>query len=218
MGGWFGMTGFDRFWPLYLSAHRRRGTRAAHYAGIVFGTAMAALAAASWEMWPLAVGVGGAFTVTVGSHWVFEGRRPLLAGNPLLAAAADIRMFLLAVAGRLAPEFARHGIEAEPPWPRIQVRRAAAMAAAYLGGVMLSLAGSALSVEMIVWLRDGAWQPISVDSVLRHWGVVLTGIGRASLPHVDQAILSAPITVILAACAASALALARWTRAATIER
>jgi hypothetical protein len=213
------MTRFDRFWPLYLSAHRRRGTRAAHYAGIVFGTAMAAIAAASWEIWPLVAGIGGAFALTVGSHWVFEGRRPLLVGNPLLAAAADIRMFRLAIAGRLAPEFARHGIEAEPAHPRIRLRRAAATAASYIGGVMLSLAGSALSVEVIVWLREGAWQPISVDSVLRHWGVVLTGIDPANLPaHLDQAILSAPITVVLAACAASALAFARWTRAATVER
>jgi hypothetical protein len=128
------MTKFDQFWPLYLRAHRRRGTRAAHYVGILFGTAMAVLAAASWSIWPLLAGVGCAFAVTVGSHWVFEGRRPLLVGNPLLAAAADIRMFLLAIAGRLAPEFARHGIEAEPPWPRIHVRGAAATAASYLGG------------------------------------------------------------------------------------
>jgi hypothetical protein len=210
------MTKFDQFWPLYLRAHRRRGTRAAHYVGILFGTAMTVLAAASWNIWPLLAGVGCAFAVTVGSHWVFEGRRPLLVGNPLLAAAADIRMFLLAATGRLAAEFARHGIEAESAWPRIRVRRAAAQAASYTGGIMLALAGSVLSLELLVWLREGAWQSVSVDTVLRHWGVVLIEIDRANWPtQVDETILSAPLTLLLAAAAASALALARWTRAAT---
>lgn len=204
------MTRFDQFWPLYLRAHRRRGTRAAHYIGILFGTAMTALAAASWDAWPLIAGVGGAFAVTVSSHWIFEGRQPLLVGNPLLAAAADIRMFFLAIAGRLASEFARHGIEAEAAWPRIQMRRTAATAASYIGGIMLCLAGSALSLELIVWLRDGSWQSISVDTVLRHWGVALT--------ELEQAILSAPITVILAACALSSFAIGYWTREAKIKQ
>jgi hypothetical protein len=173
------MTKFDQFWPLYLHAHRRRGTRAAHYVGILYGTAMTALAAASWNVWPLIAGVAGAFAVTVGSHWVFEGRRPLLVGNPLFAAAADIRMFLLAAAGRLAPEFARHGIEAEAASPRIKVRRGAARTASSIAGIMLVLAALALSLELTAWLREGAWQPISVESALRHWGVVLTEMDRA---------------------------------------
>src|ERR671924_2185148 len=101
------MAGFGEFWPLYLRAHRRRATRATHYAGILLGTALTVLALAFGNPWLLLAGVGAAFAVTVSSHWLFEGRRPLLLGNPLLAAAADLRMFVLAATGGLAAGFAR---------------------------------------------------------------------------------------------------------------
>jgi hypothetical protein len=105
------MMPFREFWPLYLHAHRRRTTRAAHYAGVIFGTAMAVLAIVLQETWPLLCGIAGAFVVTVGSHWVFEHNRPLLAVNPLWGVASDLRMLFLAATGRLARELARHGVD-----------------------------------------------------------------------------------------------------------
>jgi len=138
------MTGFDGFWPLYLRAHRNRRTRAAHYAGILFGTAMTVAAIAAWSVWPLLAGIGGAFAVTVSSHFLFEGRRPLLVGNPLLAAAADLRMLWLAAAGRLLPEFARHGIETEGSRSGIRWRPVCRAAS----GVML--AAAMLTLELLL--------------------------------------------------------------------
>lgn len=104
------MISFREFWPLYLRAHWRRTTRAAHYAGVVFGAGMAALAGLLGEYWLIAVGIGGAFMVTVGSHWVFERNRPLLMLNPLWSAVADLRMFYLAATSQLGGHLARHGV------------------------------------------------------------------------------------------------------------
>jgi len=214
--GWGAMMAdFGRFWPLYLRAHRRRATRAAHYAGILLGAALTATAVALSDPWPLVAGVAGAFALTVASHWLFEGRRPLLAGNPLLAAAADLRMFALAATGRLPAEFARHGIDAEWTWRGALGRRAAARAAVGVAGAMLVVAASVLSWELLAWSRDGAWQPISLDAFLRHWGVVVTEIERVEAgwaDRFDEAILSVPLTIVLATAATSALALAGWMR------
>jgi hypothetical protein len=105
------MMPFREFWPLYLHAHRRRTTRAAHYAGVIFGAAMAVLAIVLQEIWPLLCGIIGAFVVTVGSHWVFEHNRPLLAVNPLWGVVSDLRMLFLAATGRLGRELVRHGVD-----------------------------------------------------------------------------------------------------------
>lgn len=209
------MSGFGEFWPLYLRAHRRRATRAAHYAGILLGTTLTAFAAAFSNPWLLLAGVAGAFAITVGSHWLFEGRRPLLLGNPLLAAVADLRMFCYAARGRLAAEFARHGIDAEWAWQEALGRRVAGRAACVIAGVMLVVAAAVLSLEALAWLRGGAWQPISLDATLRHWGVVITEIEMAEarwVDRIDETILSVPLTLVLAAAATSALAVARWMR------
>jgi hypothetical protein len=215
------MAGFGRFWPLYLRAHRRRATRTAHYVAIVLGMTLTALAAVFSDAVLLVAGIAGAFAITVGSHWLFEGRRPLLLGNPLLAAAADLRMFALAATGRLAAEFARHGVDAEWTWRGALGRRAAGRAAVGVAGAMLVVAATVLSLELFAWLRYGAWQPISLDATLRHWGVVLTEIEMVEarwVDRIDEVILSVPLTLVLAAAATSALAVAGWMRAtATAE-
>ena len=107
------VTGLQEFWPLYLRAHRNRYTRGAHYVGIVAGALLAALAAATLNAWLLVIAAAVAFTVTVGSHWLFEGCRPLLLINPLLGTVCDVRMFFLAMTGRLEAEFSRYGIVIE---------------------------------------------------------------------------------------------------------
>jgi hypothetical protein len=76
---------------------------------------------------------------------------------------------------------------------------------------MLIVAAAVLSLEMLAWLRDGAWQPISLDAMLRHWGVAITEIEMPETPwvdRIDETILSLPLTLALVASATSALALA----------
>lgn len=209
------MGGFAEFWPRYLRAHRRRATRAAHYAGILLGATLTVLALAFWNPWLLLAGVGAAFAITVSSHWLFEGRRPLLLGNPLFAAAADLRMFVLAATGWLAADFACHGVAAEWTWRGALERPAVGRAAAGVAALSLAAAAAVLSWEALAWLRDGAWQPISLDAMLRHWGIALTETEMPEAPwvhRIDEAVLSVPLTLALAAAATSALALAGWMR------
>jgi hypothetical protein len=106
---------FAEFWPLYLRAHRRRATRAAHYAGVIGGTMGAGAAVLTLELWPLAAGVGAAFGLSVGSHWLFEGNRPLLRLQPAWSALSDLRMFYLAMSGGLGREMARQGLDLGAP-------------------------------------------------------------------------------------------------------
>ena len=119
-------TKLGEFWPLYLRAHRNRYTRAAHYVGIGCGMLLAIIGAATLKPWLLLAATGCALAVTVASHWVFEGRRPLFLINPLLGAICDLRMFFLAITGRLEAELSRYGIVTETivalsPMRRLQI-------------------------------------------------------------------------------------------------
>jgi hypothetical protein len=207
--------GFAQFWPQYLHAHRRRSTRGAHYAGILFGASMTALAAATLDLWPLLIGIAGAFAITVGSHYVFEGRRPLLTAHPLLAAAADLRMFALAATGRLGAELARHGLatESEPIQATRRSRRMRAMMARLASCAAAGLAACAAAVlagQAYHWLRAGDWPELPLDAVLQHCGIVLTEIGQTRwVDRIDEAILGLPLTMFLLTSATAAVILAR---------
>lgn len=102
---------YGEFWHTYLRAHGRPSTRRLHYAGTLL--ALAALAAGiallDWR-WLLAapvVGYGFAWT----AHVALEGNRPQTFGHPLWSIASDVRMLLLWLTGRLAPELARAGVQ-----------------------------------------------------------------------------------------------------------
>ncbi len=45
------MTSFRDFWPLYLQAHRHRGTRIGHYAATTIALAAIAASIALQEIW-----------------------------------------------------------------------------------------------------------------------------------------------------------------------
>jgi hypothetical protein len=107
------MMPFREFWPLYLRAHRRRATRQVHYLATVFGASMAVVAVIVSEAVVFVIGIGGAYGMAVGAHWVFEGNQPLIRVNPLWGAIADLRMCWLALTGGLAAEQRRCGIGAD---------------------------------------------------------------------------------------------------------
>jgi hypothetical protein len=104
---------FGEFWPLYLHAHSRRGTRAAHYIATGFGGSMGAVAVAMEEAWLLPTGIGISYVIAVLSHWGIERNQPLILVNPFWGAVADLRMCWLALTGRLPREPARHGVHTE---------------------------------------------------------------------------------------------------------
>jgi hypothetical protein len=102
------MIGLSDFWPLYLRAHRRRSTRGVHYAATVLGMVMAAWAAIVLEPWAFFAGIGGGYVMAIGSHWLLERNHPLILVNPVWGAISDLRMFGLAMTGRLRGELARY--------------------------------------------------------------------------------------------------------------
>jgi hypothetical protein len=104
-------TGFAAFWPDYLRAHQKRSTRLCHYAATLWGAGVGLYGVFTLRIGFVLAGVIGGYVLAVGSHYVFEGSKPLVARNPVLGACSDLRMFMLAVIGRLGAEFRKHGIE-----------------------------------------------------------------------------------------------------------
>lgn len=106
---------YAEFWPVYLRAHSRPGTRLVHYAGSVL--ALAALAAAAvtrdWRWLIAAPAVGYAFAW--GAHFGLEGNRPATFGHPLWSLFSDFRMLTLWLCGRLGAHLRANAVPAFQP-------------------------------------------------------------------------------------------------------
>lgn len=99
---------YAEFWPVYLRAHRKRGTRVLHYLGTLLGLGLLVSGALLLD-WRLAVAaplVGYAFAWT--AHFGIEGNRPATFGHPAWSFASDFRMLGLALTGRLGAELRAH--------------------------------------------------------------------------------------------------------------
>ncbi|MDB5394143.1 MAG: hypothetical protein JWM91_1649 [Rhodospirillales bacterium] len=97
---------FGAFWPYYLMAHRDPRCRRLHFIGST-GALIGLITAAVLlnPLWFLA-GLGFAYAMAWTGHFAIEGNRPATFGNPLWSFIADIRMYLLWLAGRLEPALA----------------------------------------------------------------------------------------------------------------
>ena len=102
------MISFNDFWPLYLQAHRHRGTRIGHYAATTIALTMVAASIAFQAIWLTALGIVLGYTVALAAHRLVDGSRSLVAVNPVWGAIADFKMCWLALTGGLAAELARH--------------------------------------------------------------------------------------------------------------
>ena len=102
------MISFNDFWPLYLQAHRHRGTRIGHYAATTIALTMVAASIAFQAIWLIALGIVLGYTVALAAHRLVDGSRSLVAVNPVWGAIADFKMCWLALTGGLAAELARH--------------------------------------------------------------------------------------------------------------
>lgn len=102
---------FREFWPLYLKAHRLPGTRALHYFATILGVSAAIEAIVTLHPVIFVIGVPLSYCVAIASHRLIEGNQPMIRVNAAWGAIADLRMCWLAIAGRLAAEFAKHAVD-----------------------------------------------------------------------------------------------------------
>lgn len=102
------MTSFRDFWPLYLQAHRHRGTRIGHYAATSIALTAVAASIALQEIWLTALGIVLGYAIALAAHRLVDGSQSLVTVNPAWAAVADFKMCWLALTGGLAAELADH--------------------------------------------------------------------------------------------------------------
>ncbi|MGO9835462.1 MAG: Mpo1-like protein [Polyangiaceae bacterium] len=101
------MATFDDFWPHYVHAHRHPVNRALHYAGT--SAAIGSVAAAALTLnpaWLLVAPIAGYAPAWVG-HFVFEKNKPATFEHPLWSLRGDLKMFSLAVRGKMRAEVER---------------------------------------------------------------------------------------------------------------
>jgi hypothetical protein len=101
---------FRDFWPYYVRAHSRTGTRILHAIGSVSALAavVMAIVLSPWYLLlaPL-IGYGFAWY----SHFFVEHNRPATFGHPFWSLAADYRMLFLTLSGRMSAEVRKHAGE-----------------------------------------------------------------------------------------------------------
>lgn len=102
------MTSFKAFWPLYLQAHRHRGTRIGHYAATAIALSTIAASIALQAIWLTALGIVLGYAIALASHRLVDGSKSLVTVNPVWGALADFKMCWLALTGGLASELAQH--------------------------------------------------------------------------------------------------------------
>lgn len=102
------MTSFKDFWPLYLQAHRHRGTRIGHYAATTIALSTIAASIALQAIWLTLIGVALGYAIALAAHRLADGSKSLVTVNPVLGAVADFKMCWLALTGGLGAELARH--------------------------------------------------------------------------------------------------------------
>lgn len=101
---------FAEFWPDYLRAHRKIGTRVCHYLATLWGVSLGFYGMATLQLWYVVAAIAGGYALAIGSHYAFRDGKPLVGRSAVMGACADFRMIGLALMGGLDEEFRKYGI------------------------------------------------------------------------------------------------------------
>jgi hypothetical protein len=106
---------YAEFWPFYLREHAKPSTRYLHYVGtaLMIGVAVFAVVTQRW-WWLAAMPVAGYFFAWV-AHFIVERNKPTTFTHPLWSLVSDVRMFFLAITGRLGPHLKSAGVTSQQP-------------------------------------------------------------------------------------------------------
>jgi len=98
---------FASFWPEYVRAHSRTGTRAIHLAGTLSGWALLVAAVALQRWWWIALALVVSYALAWISHFFVEHNRPATFEHPLWSWWADQKMVALILMGKMGEEVRR---------------------------------------------------------------------------------------------------------------
>lgn len=90
---------FADFWPYYVRAHSRPGTRIVHAIGSILALVFVGLGIVLNRWYFLAAPLTG-YAFAWYSHFFIEHNKPATFGHPFYSLAADHRMLFLMVTGR----------------------------------------------------------------------------------------------------------------------
>lgn len=99
---------FSEFWPEYVRAHSRTGTRIIHAVGTLAGWAILGAAIALRQWWWVLGALAVSYALAWLSHFFVEHNRPATFEHPLWSWWADQRMVTLTLLGRMDGEVARY--------------------------------------------------------------------------------------------------------------
>jgi hypothetical protein len=101
---------FASFWPQYVRAHGRPGTRAIHLAGTLAGWALFLAAIALRRWWWVVAALIVSYALAWISHFFVEHNRPVTFEHPLWSWRADQKMVALMLTGKMSDEVRRCSI------------------------------------------------------------------------------------------------------------
>jgi hypothetical protein len=118
MSSEFGARNFAEFRPVYLRAHSHPGTRAFHYAATLLAFTSFILTLVTGNGWYLLGGLLVSTGLAWSGHCLFQCGHPLVFSRPvwlLWAVGCELRMFILALTGRLRGELDKYSIASDDP-------------------------------------------------------------------------------------------------------
>lgn len=98
---------FAEFWPHYVRAHSRPGTRALHFVGTLAGWTLLAAAIVLRNPWLVLAGLAVGYAFAWVGHFFVEHNKPATFGHPWWSWLADQKMFAFTLAGRMGEEVRR---------------------------------------------------------------------------------------------------------------
>jgi hypothetical protein len=99
---------FAEFWPEYVRAHSRLGTRGIHTLGTLGAWMLLGAALAQRRWWLIAVAIVIPYALAWISHFFIEHNKPASFSHPLWSWWADQRMVLLTLIGRMNDEVRKY--------------------------------------------------------------------------------------------------------------
>ncbi len=100
---------FAEFWPFYVRAHSRAGTRAFHMAATLLGWSLLAAGLAWARWWMILLAPVVPYPIVWFSHFFIEHNRPASFGNPVWSWMGDQKMIAMMLAGEMEAEVRRVG-------------------------------------------------------------------------------------------------------------